>query len=109
MRTADPEPRTAEPSSVWHSVDAATVARTLGVDPARGLDAAEAGRRLADHGPNRLATTRAESPLRALARQYRDFMQIVLLAAALINLVVTLDVATSVVLAGLTVFNAVVG
>jgi Ca2+-transporting ATPase len=36
-------------------------------------------------------------------------MQIILLAAAVINLVVTGDVGTSVVLAGLTVFNAVVG
>src|SRR4029453_3755922 len=41
--------------------------------------------------------------------QYRDFMQIILLGAAIISLVVTRDVATSVVLAGLTVFNAVIG
>jgi Ca2+-transporting ATPase len=36
-------------------------------------------------------------------------MQLVLLAAAAVNLIVTGDVATSVVLAGLTVFNAVIG
>jgi hypothetical protein len=36
-------------------------------------------------------------------------MQIILLAAAIINLLVTGDVGTSVVLAGLTVFNAVIG
>ena len=36
-------------------------------------------------------------------------MQLVLLAAAIINLVITGDVATSVVLAGLTVFNALIG
>jgi Ca2+-transporting ATPase len=36
-------------------------------------------------------------------------MQIVLLAAAIINLLVTGDVETSVVLAGLTVFHAIVG
>ena len=50
-----------------------------------------------------------ESALAAFLRQYRDFMQIVLLAAAVINLLVTSDVATSLVLAGLTVFNAVIG
>jgi hypothetical protein len=50
-----------------------------------------------------------ESGLQAFVRQYRDFMQIILLAAAAINLVVTGDVGTSVVLAGLTVFNAVSG
>ena len=47
--------------------------------------------------------------MQAFVRQYRDFMQLILLAAALINLVVTGDVGTSVVLAGLTVFNAVIG
>ncbi|GIJ47907.1 ATPase [Virgisporangium aliadipatigenens] len=93
----------------WYGIDTATAARALGVGVERGLDPAEARRRLDADGPNRLATTRAESPWRAFARQYRDFMQIVLLVAALVNLVVTLDVATSVVLFGLTVFNAVVG
>jgi Ca2+-transporting ATPase len=42
-------------------------------------------------------------------RQYRDFMPLVLLAAAIINLLVTGDVGTSVVLAGLTVVNAGIG
>jgi len=85
------------------------VARSLGVDPARGLSAAEAERRLASTGPNRLAEGAKESGWRAFLRQYQDFMQWVLLAAATVNLIVTTDVATSVVLAGLTVFNAVIG
>jgi hypothetical protein len=38
-----------------------------------------------------------ESGLQAFVRQYRDFMQIILLAAAAINLVVTGDVGTRVV------------
>jgi Ca2+-transporting ATPase len=42
-------------------------------------------------------------------RQYQDFMQIVLLVAATVNLVVTGDVGTSLVLAGLTLMNAVIG
>jgi P-type Ca2+ transporter type 2C len=93
----------------WHVRAAFDVAEAFGVSPARGLSAAEAGRRLADGGPNRLAGGKRESAVAAFLRQYRDFMQVVLLAAAVANLVVTSDVATSVVLAGLTVFNAVVG
>ena len=50
-----------------------------------------------------------ESGFQAFVRQYRDFMQIVLLVAATVNLLVTGDVGTSVVLAGLTLFNAVIG
>jgi P-type Ca2+ transporter type 2C len=93
----------------WHEVAASVVAGELGVEPEHGLSAQEARGRLASHGPNRLAGAKRESGFQAFVRQYRDFMQIILLAAAVISLVVTGDVATSVVLAGLTVFNAVIG
>jgi Ca2+-transporting ATPase len=85
------------------------VAKEFGVQAERGLSADEARTRLASHGPNRLADAKEESGLQAFLRQYKDFMQIVLLVAAVVNLAVTGDAATSVVLAGLTVFNAVVG
>ncbi|GAA2273077.1 cation-transporting P-type ATPase [Nonomuraea roseoviolacea subsp. roseoviolacea] len=93
----------------WHALDTAAVTRELGVRPERGLTAEDARDRLQTHGPNRLASRKKESVLQAWLRQYRDFMQIVLLAAAVISLVVTHEAGTSVVLAGLTVFNAVVG
>jgi Ca2+-transporting ATPase len=93
----------------WYASDASAVARELGVEPERGLSVEEARRRLQSEGPNRLTAAKKESALQAFLRQYRDFMQIILLAAAIINLVVTGDVGTSVVLAGLTVFNAVIG
>ena len=93
----------------WHGVEVSVVAGEFGVAPERGLSGAEAARRLASHGPNRLAGAKTESALQAFVRQYQDFMQLILLAAAVINLLVTGDVGTSVVLAGLTVFNAVIG
>ncbi len=90
-------------------LEAGTVTEGLGVDPARGLSQDEAAARLATYGPNRLAEARKESGLQAFLRQYQDFMQILLLVAAVVNLVVTRDVGTTVVLAGLTVLNAVIG
>ena len=93
----------------WHASEASAVALKLGVEPEQGLTVEEARSRLGSHGPNRLAGGEKESGFQAFVRQYRDFMQIILLAAAAINLVVTGDVGTSVVLAGLTVFNAVIG
>ncbi|HEU5472363.1 MAG TPA: cation-transporting P-type ATPase [Actinophytocola sp.] len=93
----------------WHARAASEVAESLGVDPEQGLSAAEARKRLESGGPNRLAGGKKESAIAAFVRQYRDFMQIVLLVAAVVNLVVTGDVGTTLVLAGLTVFNAVVG
>jgi Ca2+-transporting ATPase len=97
------------PDAPIAGAEARAVAELLGVDPAVGLSQAEAARRLQSHGANRLAASKTESGFEAFVRQYRDFMQIVLLAAAVINLVVTGEWGTTIVLAGLTLFNAVIG
>src|SRR4051812_46375327 len=91
------------------SSTAAEVAAELGVDPSRGLSAAEAASRLASRGRNELAAGKREPAWRAFLRQYEDFMQLILLGAALVNQLVTGETGTTVVLAGLTVFNAVIG
>ncbi|MBZ5736675.1 cation-translocating P-type ATPase [Nocardioides mangrovi] len=91
------------------SAPAGDVASRLGVTPAQGLSAEEAAARLASYGRNELEGGHREPPWRAFLRQYEDFMQLVLLAAALVNQLVTQDTGTTVVLAGLTVFNAVIG
>jgi len=93
----------------WYSLDAISVAREVAVDPDHGLSADEARSRLATTGHNRLTAAKKESGFQAFVRQYQDFMQIVLLVAAAINQLVTGDTATTVVLAGLTVFNAIIG
>lgn len=87
----------------------ADLARDFDVDPSQGLSAQEAAARLASGGPNKLAAGKQEPAWRAFVRQYEDFMQLVLLTAALLNQIVTGDTGTTVVLAGLTVFNAVIG
>jgi Ca2+-transporting ATPase len=93
----------------WHGSDVSAVARELGVEPGRGLSVEEARSRLQSQGPNRLTGAKKESGFQAFVRQYRDVMQLILLAAAVVSLLVTGDVATAAVLAGLTVFNAVIG
>jgi Ca2+-transporting ATPase len=85
------------------------VAHELGVDPARGLAGEEVRRRLASHGPNQLAARKKEPAWRAFVRQYEDFMQVILLGAAVVNQLATQETGTTVVLAGLTVFNAIIG
>jgi Ca2+-transporting ATPase len=102
---AQPAPTATDPVSA--TADA--VAASLGVDLGSGLSAAEAASRLASHGPNQLAAGKQEPAWRAFLRQYEDFMQLILLGAALVNQLVTGDTGTTVVLAGLTVFNAVIG
>jgi len=90
-------------------MDAHAVMQRLEVDPDRGLSAGEAAERLQTQGPNKLAGAKKESAFHAFLRQYQDFMQIILLGAAVVNAIVTDDTGTTVLLAGLTVFNAVIG
>ncbi len=93
----------------WYALGADEVARQLGVDPAKGLSTAEAQSRLQKYGANELAAKKKESGVQAFLRQYKDFMQIILLGAAAISLIVTRDVGTTIVLVILTVFNALLG
>jgi Ca2+-transporting ATPase len=93
----------------WYSMTPEAVAQQLKVDPAKGLSAAEAQQRLQQYGPNVLAAKKKEAGWQAFLRQYKDFMQILLVGVALISLVVTREAGTTLVLLGLTVFNAILG
>ncbi len=75
----------------------------------KGLSAAEAQQRLQKYGRNELAGKKKEPGWQAFLRQYKDFMQILLLVAAAVNLIVTQEWGTTLVLLVLTVFNAVLG
>ena len=109
MTTKDADLSAVERSWDPVATTAAEVAQKLDVDPASGLSADEAAKRLASNGPNRLTAGKKEPAWRAFLRQYEDFMQVILLGAALVNQLVTQETGTTVVLAGLTVFNAVIG
>jgi Ca2+-transporting ATPase len=100
---------TTENQPKWYTLSPEAVAKELQVDPAKGLSAAEAQQRLQKYGRNELAGKKKEPGWQAFLRQYKDFMQILLLVAAAINLVVTGEWGTTLVLLILTVFNAVLG
>ena len=91
----------------WFTLTPEEVGRELDVDVTAGLSASEAQKRVRQYGPNHLEEKKKEPGWRAFLRQYGDLMQIVLLVAAVINQVVTGEWGTTLVLIGLTVFNAV--
>jgi P-type Ca2+ transporter type 2C len=93
----------------WYALTAEDAAKQLQVDPAKGLSAAEAQARVQKYGPNQLAGKKKESGVQAFLRQYKDFMQIILVFAAVVSLVAVQQVSTFIVLLALTVFNAVLG
>lgn len=97
------------PAREWHAATVAETCAAFGVDPARGLTAAEAADRLREHGPNALAEEKPEPTWRAFARQYADLMQLVLVGAAVVSMVALRDLGTGLVVLGLTVVNALMG
>ncbi len=68
------------PSQPW-ALPAAGVADALGVHPAEGLSGAEAARRLAVAGPNRLREARPVSAWTILRRQVQSLVTLLLVAA----------------------------
>ena len=73
-----------------------------------GIDASEAARRRARHGPNRLPAPKRAGPLARFARQFRNVLIYVLLAAAATTAMLGHLVDTAVILAVVLV-NAVIG
>src|SRR4051812_31249655 len=104
-----PSPAGTGADTEWYRLTAQSVGQNLQVDPAKGLTSAEAAQRLQKYGPNQLAGKQKESGFQAFLRQYGDFMQILLLATAAINQIFTGSWSTTILLVGLTIFNALLG
>src|SRR5215469_14797905 len=106
-------PRSGQPPAAgelpWHTLGADQVLRSEGVDGQRGLSSAEAAARAGRFGPNEFAAGRAEPRWHAFIRQYRDPMQLVLLAAGIGSLYPLKQLGTGILLILLTLFNAVEG
>lgn len=94
--------------SPWHVLSAEEVETKLRVDPARGLDAAEAARRLETCGPNRLPKGRKKGPLMRFLAQFNNILIYVLLAAGFIKLMLSLWLDASIIFA-VVVLNALLG
>jgi P-type Ca2+ transporter type 2C len=92
----------------WHARSPEDVARALGVDPAAGLSSARAAELLSANGPNALPEEQPKPGWRRFLDQYRSYMQIILVAAAVVSLLIK-EWSTAVLLLALTVLNAVVG
>ncbi len=70
----------------WHTQNTAKACLHFSVDPERGLESADAARRLAEQGANELQEQGGVSPWRLLWGQFTSTMALILGAAALISL-----------------------
>jgi Ca2+-transporting ATPase len=92
----------------WYSARPEEVASRLGVDPSVGLSSEQAAGLLERHGPNALPAEPQVPEWRRFAEQYRSYMQIILLGAAIVSLAIQ-EWSTGVLLLLITLINAVVG
>jgi len=91
----------------WHKLDSAALFKELGTS-ADGLPAAEAAERLAKYGPNALKEKPKRSPLAMFMDQFRDFMIMVLVAAAVISGVIG-ELLDTVIILAIVLLNAIMG
>ncbi len=109
MTTGDADHgRSAAAGERWYAMEPADVAGKLGVVTDEGLSADEAAKRLERDGPNALPVEEPPSKLRRFLDEYRSYMQLILVGAAVVSLVIQ-EWSTAIVLALITVVNAVGG
>ena len=99
---------TAATARNWYAGTPEDVAAAAGVDPGVGLSSAQAADLLAKNGPNSLPEEKPRPGWRRFLAEYRSYMQIILVAAAVVSLLIK-EWSTAVLLILLTVLNAVVG
>ena len=92
----------------WHACEAGEVGRQLGSDPSSGLDADEAARRLARHGPNALPSAPPRPWWRTVGRQFKSPLIYILFVAAVLAVALGHH-GDAVVILAVVVVNAVIG
>ena len=92
----------------WHALAADKVVEQLSTDPANGLAAAEAARRLAKYGPNRLPEGKTQSPFMRFLMQFNNVLVYVLIGAGVLKLFLGLWLDASIIL-GVVFLNSLLG
>jgi Ca2+-transporting ATPase len=98
----------AEKPPAWHQLTVETAAQRLESDPNNGLTPEEAARRLARAGPNEIREQEGRSLFSMLVAQFKDFMILVLIAAALVSGIIG-DAEDTIVILAIVVLNAAIG
>ncbi len=92
----------------WYAMPAGQVATSLGVDPAMGLSAARVAELLQQNGPNALEAEKPAPGWQRFLAQYKSYMQIILVAAAVASMLIG-EVRTGLVVLLITALNALGG
>jgi Ca2+-transporting ATPase len=106
--TANLPPETHAAQADWHRLSVEETVQTLAVVPARGLDSAEAARRLEAYGPNELRERGAKPPWRIFVDQFTGTLVLILIVAAVISAIIA-DWKDAIAILAIVFLNAVLG
>ena len=81
----------------------------LRTDESKGLTASEAQGRLEENGPNRLKSAKPKSLLSRVLAQFKDFLVIILILAAVISVVAGDGLKDAIIIMGILVVNMIIG
>lgn len=98
----------ASASVAWYAKSAQETASAVGVSVDTGLSGAEAAARLAKDGPNALAAEAAAPGWKRFLAQYRSYMQIILVGAAIASILIG-EITTGLAVLLITALNALGG
>jgi P-type Ca2+ transporter type 2C len=91
----------------WHTLDIKDIFKETGSSE-NGLTESEAGKRLLELGPNELESKARHSPIVIFLNQFKDFMILVLIAAAVVSGLIG-DISDTIIIIVIVLINATVG
>ncbi len=92
----------------WHRITIAEALSQAGTPSRSGLSGDDAGRRLAEQGPNELVDSGAKSPWRILAEQFTSLLIVILVVAAIASAALG-DYEDAIAIVAIIILNAVLG
>jgi Ca2+-transporting ATPase len=108
MKERTPLPAPAAVERAWHALPFAAAASALDAGLQRGLAPEEAARRLAEGGANELEEKPRPSFLALLVEQFKDFLVIILIVAAVVSIVLGEYIDAGAIIL-IVILNAVIG
>ncbi len=99
---------TVNENEIWHALEASNVVSALRTSPVHGLSSQEAGTRLTAIGPNELEEVDRITLLEMVVQQFKNFIVIVLIVAAMISAILG-DYVEAVAILAIVVLNAILG
>ena len=92
----------------FHAKSIAQSLHELGTDPQQGLPMQEAESRLSTYGKNKLQSTKKKSLIRRILAQFKDFLVIILLVAAVISVFAGDGLKDAILIFGILLVNVII-